>query len=283
MTTRIFKNLYIRIFLLTISTVALTSCQMDNEPIQLVEQGITTLDLSKFDLSDGTAVTGGKIWKDTYTKNKTLEIGIFKFNHTAVQSWNYWSGFTVSNSNDNTNHLNSQGGWVKNQWGTMPKGGVNGEGTPFLISYADHKPAQGVLKAGEVIDLSKFSSSVEIAGNSKTYTAKSVSLAISPWSYYGILNGDSFARKFEKGDYFAIHIYGLDKDKKLTNNAEPIIHYFVDFRNKVNSIDTTWKKVDLSPLGQVKYLLFFLETTDVGQYGANTALYFSMDKLSVKE
>lgn len=41
--------------------------------------------------------------------------------------------------------------------------------------------------------------------------------------------------------------------------------------------------MDLSALGEVKYLMFFLETTDVGDWGANTALYFTMDKLKVEK
>lgn len=275
------KSFYIRLFLLTASLSVAVSCNRDDE--QVVDNSITA-DLSSISLADGQDTSGGKIWKDTFTADKPLEIGIFKFNHNAPQS-NYWYGFTLSNSKDNADHKFFTE-WVVNQWGTMAKGGVNGEGAPFLVSYADHLPSANfakTIKEGEVFDVANISSFVEITDDTKTYAAKSASFAISPWPYYGIKNGDSFARKFDKGDFFAIHIFGLDKDKKPTNNAKPVTHYFVDFRNGVNTIDTSWKNVNLSALGNVKYLVFFLETTDVGQWGANTSLYFTMDKLKVEE
>lgn len=238
------------------------------------------LDLSTFNLADGKATAGGKIWKDTFTEEAVLKSGIFNFNHIAIEEWKTWMGFTVSNSNDNLSHYTTNdGGWVANQWGTMPQGGVAGKGSPFLVSYADHKPAEGILVPNQPIDLEMFSAVVTIDGTNR-YKAVSTSLAISPWPYYGILNGDAVATKFKKGDYFAIHIYGVDKNNKLTS-AKPVTHYFVDFRGGENKIDTNWNKVDLSSLGEVKHLLFFLETTDVGKWGANTALYFTMDNLVV--
>lgn len=277
------KSFYIRLFLLATTISVVTSCNRDEE---VIDNSITA-DLSSVSLSDGVATAGGKIWKDTYTADKPLEIGIFKFNHNAIPDWNTWYGFTLSNSNDNADHIDSEGGWVANQWGSMAKGGVNGEGTPFLVSYADHIPKpeniQNSIKAGVATKIERFSSSVEITDDTKDYTAKSASFAIAPWPYYGIKNGDAYARKFQKGDYFAVHIYGFDKDKLPTNNAVPVTHYFVDFRNEVTTIDTSWKTVNLSALGNVKYLVFFLETTDVGRWGANTALYFTMDKLKVEE
>ena len=239
------------------------------------------LDLSNFDLSNGIETAGGKVWSETYNEDAILESGIFKFNHIAMADWNFWGGFTVSNSSDNQNQLELSGDWVANQWGTMPKGGVDGEGTPFIVAFADHKPAEGVLVPNEPIDVSRFSCSVELTGDAR-YEAVNTQIAISPWPYYGVLQGDQFARAFEEGDYFALHIYGVDKDMKLTT-TQPVTHYMVDFRNGITDISTDWNNVDLSPLGEVKYLLFFLETTDSGDYGANTALYFTMDKLKVRK
>ncbi len=285
MNTKFFslKSWYIKLFFLATTLSVATSCNRDDDAI-VIDNSITA-DLSKIDLTDGISTAGGKIWKDTYTENAPLEIGIFKFNHNAFPDWQTWYGFTVSNSSDNSDHINSEGGWLANQWGTMPKGGKLGVGSPFLVSHADHLPKNldNAIKAGTATKIERFSSSVEITDDTKTYAAKSANFAISPWSYYGILNGDAYARKFGKGDYFAIHIFGLDKDKMPTNNAKPVTHYFVDFRNGVNTINTSWSTVDLSELGNVKYLVFFLETTDVGQWGANTALYFTMDQLKVEE
>ncbi len=276
------KKLFVQLLFISSSILFLSSCNNDDDTTELVDQlKYETLDLSKFDLSDGTATAGGKIWSGTYKEDAELTSGIFKFKHTAWPEYYTWMGFTVSNSSDNSDQI-ATGGWLDNQWGTMAKGGADGVGKPFLVSFADHKPAESVLQFGKEVNVDRFSSVVEIVDETSKYKAKNVKLAIAPWPYYGILNGDSYARKFEKGDYFAVHIYGVTAAKQLTTE-KPVTHYFVDFRNSVNTISTNWQDVDLSALGEVKYLLFFLETTDVGQWGANTALYFTMDKLKVEK
>jgi len=274
------RSFFVRFFILFSSLAVVTACSDNDDP---VVDNSTTLDLSNFNLADGIATTGGKIWKETFNDDVDyLQIGDFKFHHGAMSEWETWYGFTLSNSNDNTDHIKSTGGWIKNQWGTMPKGGVDGVGKPFLVSYADHRPAEGVLKTDVPVELENFSSFVELGKANSQFKALSLYTALSPWPYYGILNGDSFSRAFKKGDYFALQVYGLDKDKKLTT-ATPVKHYFVDFREGVNTINTNWRKVDLRPLGNVKYLLFFLETTDTNGKWANTALYFTLDKLQVEE
>lgn len=236
------------------------------------------LDLSSFDLSEGIETAGGAIWQETFTKDTVFQSKVYTFNHNAVDG-KYWSGFTVSNSKDSENHAATDGGWVKNQWGSMAEGGVAGKGTPFLVAYADQQPVGG-LQAGTEIDLNNYSAVVTLDDEAR-YKAISTAVAISPWSYYGITEGDDFATKFEAGDHFALKVYGVGADKKLTA-AEPVTHYLVDFRSGVNTISKEWNTVDLSSLGEVKYLLFFLESTDKNDAGyANTALYFTMDKLTV--
>lgn len=239
-----------------------------------------TLDLSTFDLSNGQATAGGKIWSKTFEEDAELHAGIFQFNHIAYPEYYTWMGFTVSNSQDNSDQINKEGSWLQNQWGSMAQGGVKGKGTPFLVSFADHKPHPSLLQQGKKIDVDLFSSTVKITDNKNKYVAKSVSLAISPWPYYGVLHGDDYARKFVKGDFFAVHIYGVNKAGVLSSE-KPATHYFVDFRNEVGTISQNWNKVDLTTLGEVEYLLFFLETTDTNEMGAKTALYFTMDQLTV--
>lgn len=275
------KKIFLNLLFVSSSILFLASCNNDDDASELVEQNVVTADVSKFDLSNGLDANGGKIWSKTFTANSELNVGIFNFSHD-ITSWGSWTGFTVSNSNDNTDHIESEGGWIPNQYGTMPKGGADGVGTPFLVSYADIKGPNDYLQKGVEIKPENFTSIVKINDVVNKYSAKSVKLAISPWPYYGSLNGDQFAKKFVKGDYFAVNIYGVSANNQITT-AKPVTHYFVDFRNAVGNISTTWKDVDLSALGEVKYLLFILETTDVGQFGPNTSAYFTMDKLKVEK
>ncbi len=237
-----------------------------------------TLDLSAFDLGEGIETAGGYIWDQTFTEKAVLQSDVYTFNHMASAEGTYWSGFTVSSSTDNANHADTEGGWAKNQWGTMAKGSVEGHGGYYLVAYADQAPAG--LQQGATVNVEDYSAVVTLDDEAK-YQAISTQVAMSPWAYYSITEGDDFATKFETGDYFALKVYGVDADMKLTA-AEPVTHYFVDFRNGVNTISKDWNKVDLSSLGEVKYLLFFLDTTDKNAQGyANTALYFTMDQLTV--
>lgn len=263
----------IRLFLLATTATLVVSCDRNDELIT-AEKSIR-LDLSTFNLSDGRDTAGGKVWKETYSETTpTLDIGIFKFSHSANASWNYWTGFTISNSSDNTKQTN----FVQNQFGAMPQGGVNGKGTPFLVAYSQQIPSEKLV-INKAYDLSTYKTYVEITDDNIS-SVKTLNLALSPWTYYNITEGDAYARKFTKGDFYAVHIYGLDSNKKLTS-AEPVTYYLADFRNGENKVDTSWQSVNVSKLGKVKYLLFFVETTDVGKYGANTATYFLLDNINV--
>ncbi|WP_121965350.1 DUF4465 domain-containing protein [Myroides sp. N17-2] len=240
-----------------------------------------TLDLSSFNLSDGEDRQGGKIWKDTYTSNVLFKSQIFTFAHTAEKSWNYWDGFTVSNIKDNATHSNdgSSNGWLDSQWGAMPKGGVKGEGTPYVVGYWGYYMKD--WQADETIfDEKQYSNWIKIGDKTDSYNAVSVSLANHPWPYWGNLNGDGFATKFEKGDYFTITIKGVDKNNKVKSNS--ITHYLADYRGDKLIMSKEWEKIDISSLGEVSYIFFQLDSTDeLPGFGPNTAVYFCVDALTV--
>ena len=281
MKTRFIKR-YAALFLFVGTSAALFTACSDDDSITVDERHFETLDLSNFDLANGIDNADGKVWSETYTA-ADLNAGIFKFNHFGTtEGYTYFSGFTVSNSSDNQNQEEVSGNWYEDHWGgSMAQGGADGKGTPFLVAYADEIPAAELAK-NEAVDLNNFNSWVELNDDANRYQAVSTKIAMSPWAYYNVTEGDQFARKFEEGDYLALHIYGLDKDMKPTTSA-PVTYYMVDFRNGVKPISTTWNDVNLSPLGEVKYLMFFMESTDAGEFGANTAKYFTMDKLKVRK
>lgn len=81
------KKLFVQLLFISSSILFLSSCNNDDDTTELVDQlKYETLDLSKFDLSDGTATAGGKIWSGTYKEDAELTSGIFKFKHTACQN-----------------------------------------------------------------------------------------------------------------------------------------------------------------------------------------------------
>lgn len=259
----------------------------------------TTLNLTAGLLSGGTSTTGGVYWKDTYTANTNVVSDIFTFSHSSMYSgYSYWDGFTVSNVNDITNYgaPGSSDGWVAHQWGCMPGSGVNTAGSiapgqpgtsgdPFIVaywsSYMDPKNPEG-----KDFTESTYSNWIKI-GDQGQYQVTGLKIANHPWPYYGNLSGDGFARPLNRaGDYFYLYIYGVTANNKVTTKKVTVSLA----KNEVGGInnlvqDAGWITVnsrDLVGLGNVKYLIFQMASTDSDpQWGINTAAYFCLDKLQV--
>jgi hypothetical protein len=87
-------------------------------------------------------------------------------------------------------------------------------------------------------------------------------------------NGDGFAKKFEKGDWFKLIITGYNNEE-VTGTKE---YYLADLRDEATAyIINDWRYVDLSGLGTVTKLGFELDSSDSGDYGMNTPAYFCFD------
>ena len=97
----------------------------------------------------------------------------------------------------------------------------------------------------------------------------------SSYAYNSMTGGDSFAKKFGKGDWFLLTITGYDADDEVTGTKE---YYLADLRDASTAyIINDWRYVDLSGLGKVAKLGFELSSSDNGAYGMNTPAYFCFD------
>ncbi len=101
-------------------------------------------------------------------------------------------------------------------------------------------------------------------------------------------DGDAYGKKFggisgNDPDWFKITI------KKWFNGSlsnDSVDVYLADFRSSNNSEDyilTQWQWVDLTSLGNVDSLTFNLSSSDVGQFGINTPLFFCMDNFTTAD
>lgn len=269
------KKCYLVLVLVATLAISFASCS-DSDDHNYVE-----LNLNDFDLSGGIEVTGGKYWEKTYLDGTNLTSGIYKFSHTATLSpyGNSFSGFVASNVANNSDHGNDW--YPDHQFAAMTKGGVSGEGKPYLVNYGwglTYNAEMSFPLEGKTFDESKFTSWVKIENSADTYKASRVSITNTSLAYYSLLNGDGYGKVFENGDYFKISIYGVDKDMKITS---PVTAYLADYRNGKKMILDKWQTVSISSLGEVEYIFFTLESTDNDQYGMKTPAYFCMDKLVV--
>jgi hypothetical protein len=102
-------------------------------------------------------------------------------------------------------------------------------------------------------------------------------LTLNAYTYKSIKCGDDFADAFEHGDFYYVTIKGY-LNGMLTDT---VAYYLADYRNSTAYVVDDWKWVNLQDLGTVDSLSFEITTSDVGQYGPNTPMYFCMDEIKV--
>ena len=104
------------------------------------------------------------------------------------------------------------------------------------------------------------------------------SMDVSPTTYQlGVTkNGDESGTKAltEEGDFLTVFITGYNGEKETGTVTFDLA--------KDGNILTTWKKIDLSKLGDVTSLSFTMEGSDNSSYGVKQPKYFAFDNVAVK-
>lgn len=202
------------------------------------------------------------LWSDAFNDNAKVTSQVFTFAHRSPYP-QYSCGFFASKV---TTILASAS--YDDQYGCMAKGGVAGEGTPYLGAYWDTYNESEDWKSCEV----KITS---------PHYAVGCYVCNNPYAYYTIQKGNPPARKFEQGDWFKLVAHGLDGQDKETGTVE---YYLADYRSDNAdewTLNDSWQWLDLSSLGQVASIYFTMESSDTGEWGMNTPSYFCLDKLTV--
>ncbi len=151
----------------------------------------------------------------------------------------------------------------------MARGGVSGEGSPYLVAYWD--------AYAESVSIER---SCEVTFPAPYYTA-GFYVCNNPYTYYAIQKGNSYAAQFEQGAWLKLIAHGVDATGNETGTVE---HYLTDYRSEKPeewTLNKSWKWVDLSTLGKVSSLYFTMESSDTGAQGMKTPAYFCFDRLMV--
>ena len=183
-----------------------------------------------------------------------FENEVFEFEYFYNEEYAYWGGFALSNVKD-TDPAN---GLFSNQYAVFNDSAASGEN--FLIYYYDsfNEPCDIVLKKPVHLSVVKL--------NLTTYT------------YASITNEaiNDFARAFTDGDYLKV-VFTAMKGNEITGVDEC---YVVDFRDGKRIMATDWTEYSLVNLGSdYDHVRVTIETTDIGEWGANTPLYIALDDL----
>ena len=180
---------------------------------------------------------------------------IFEFEYFYNEEYAYWGGFAQSKVKD----ANAANGVFANQYAVYNDSAASGDS--FLIYYYDsfNEPCDIRLKRDVLLS--------------------DVKLNLTTYAYASITNEaiNDFARAFIDGDYLKVIFTGM-KGNDVTGVVEC---YVVDFRDGKRDMATNWNTYSLSNLGSdYNRVRVTIETTDVGEWGANTPLYIAMDDLT---
>ena len=204
---------------------------------------------------------GTDVWDSTYNDSGICQLiytngARFMLSHLPSQD-SYggmsWEGFTISKVSQDT----------ANVFGCVANGGLAGVGIPYVIGYYSSWITESLGYSSNIIrfDQEYYPECVYICQNSNTMEA--------------ITNGGVFnARAFTENDTLALIISALNSSMEETKS----ITYYLAVDGEKND---GWIKVPLTALGQAAGLSFRMTTTDIGQFGENTPMYFALDGLTV--
>jgi len=187
------------------------------------------------------------------------------FENSYDFQWNYWSGgFIYSSSTDVTT-----AGYTNDFSAYTGTGGNSSQN--YAINYGGW--------IGIDFGSEKVLSSIQLTNT--TYAALSMR------------DGDMFGKQFGSPnnaqgnpdgtngeDWFRLLIIGKDAQSNITDT---VIFYLADYRFADSTQDyivDTWETVDLTPLGEVQFLEFALESSDYNAQGILTPAYFALDNIT---
>lgn len=177
------------------------------------------------------------------------------FEYFMDETYGYWGGFAVAS------HFDMEDGSSLNQYSVYNS--VAASGDKYLLYYYDDY--------NEPCDI--------LCRYYGYYQFASVCMNLSTFTYKSITDEDAnaFARTFTDGDYLKVIFTALMENKTEGKSVEC---YVVDYRDGKRYVATNWDAFDISGLcGEIWGLRVRIETSDVGEWGANTPLYICMDNL----
>lgn len=226
-----------------------------------VSADVIVLDLSK--PAEAIEYNEQGVWNDVYKDETSVQSQVFRFSHVSSSS-SYYNGFIASRS---TTILESAN--FDDQFGCMARGGMAGEGSPYLVAYWDaYAESLSIERSCEV-------------SLSEPYYVAGFYVCNNPYTYYTIQKGNSYAAKFEQGAWLKLIAHGVDASGKETGTVE---YYLADYRSEKPeawTLNKSWEWVDLSTLGKVSLLYFTMESSDKGERSMKTPAYFCLDRLMV--
>ncbi len=223
----------------------ITSCTAFSQTVSTFENIVLGTDT----FNDGRDTSGG------------FQSGNAFFSNT--NSGGYATGFSV------TNKTNIDSAGYTNSYSAITAGGYSS------TNYA-------------VANVSGDAAKVKLSGTAAGKTVNGFYVTNTTYAYLSMRDGDQFAKKFggatgNDQDFFLLTIKAWSAGALKSDSVN---FYLADFRAANNSQDfilDAWSWVDLKSLGNVDSLVFYLTSSDVGNFGMNTPSYFALDNFTTSD
>ena len=170
--------------------------------------------------------------------------------YSNAYGYDYYSNFIVSNNK------NTDGTGYTKPYQSTASGAKNGNN--YAVFYLE--------------TISSASNEVSLPEEA---TVSGFWVCNNTYAMHSVTNGDSFAKVFGQGDYFKLTMTGYDANGEVTGTVDQMLVDCTVADNWVCVKD--WRWVDLTSLGNVKSIKFSMSSSDTGNFGINTPLYFCMD------
>ncbi|MBP3246166.1 MAG: DUF4465 domain-containing protein [Bacteroidaceae bacterium] len=170
--------------------------------------------------------------------------------YSNAYGYDYYSNFVVSNNK------NTDGTGYTKPYQSTASGAKNGNN--YAVFYLE--------------TISSASNEVSLPEEA---TVSGFWVCNNTYAMHSVTNGDSFAKVFGQGDYFKLTMTGYDANGEVTGTVDQMLVDCTVADNWVCVKD--WRWVDLTSLGNVKSIKFSMSSSDTGNFGINTPLYFCMD------
>lgn len=206
------------------------------------------------------------------------------FEELELDSTGYWNGsdssggFTSGNAYF-INHYNSQ-------YGSWSGFSYSNKKDTVTAGYSNQYSAYAGMGADSSNNYCvAFTFGNDTVSLTTPTTVSGAYLTNNTYTALSMRDGDTYSKKFggtdgNDPDWFKLSIFGIDESD---NNTDTIDFYLADFRYADNDSDyivKDWKWADFTSLGNVKKIVFFLSSTDNGDYGMNTPSFFCLDNLN---
>ncbi len=255
----------------TVTDAAGQSCTMSVRAIVEGDLQVATFEDLYVDPADGFWMGDFSKGYDKGGEGTTFVSGSFRFSNYADDTWAgepttpYWGNYAYSQTTTNTFET-----YITDQFNNAVGGGVDNSET-FLVAYPQ----------GGTIDVINNEDGAVIPGMYITNNA---------WVVDAILNGDGMSTidgtatgestanvGFQTGDWFKLTI--------SADNGNSIEYYLADYQSADESAHyyvNDWRWIDLSSLGTVKSLSFFLTSSRRNNWGMTTPAFFCLDNIGAE-